>query len=153
MRCRECYSEHSRITPLKGAQDCLVNHRQYICSTCGRMICIDLKGEKRARCFMPFSSKEIALIYLKCAEIITEKPCGIYELIYKRGDKRYRIFQSEDELNIFLKSNGDVKCENTKPIYINEEINKVEKEQVRYIKEDEIKKYLLERKEMGINDK
>jgi hypothetical protein len=153
MRCRECYSENSRITPLKGAQDCLANHRQYICSTCGRIICIDVKGEKRARCFMPFSSKDIALLYLKCAEILTDKPCGIYELIYKRGDKRYRIFQSEDELKSFLRNNGDVKCENTKPIYINEKVNKIENNQIKYLTEEEIKAYLLERKELGISDK
>ena len=33
MRCKECYSEFPRITPLKGAEDCLKRHRQYVCST------------------------------------------------------------------------------------------------------------------------
>ncbi|MGC8770678.1 MAG: hypothetical protein ACP5Q5_05455 [Brevinematia bacterium] len=86
MRCKECYSELPRVTPLKGAEDCLKRHRQYVCSTCGRIICIDLAGEKRARCFMPFGALETAILYLKAAEILTQGLCGIYELIYKRGD-------------------------------------------------------------------
>ncbi len=39
--CKECYSEENRITPLLNPQDCLENHEQYICGTCGRCICID----------------------------------------------------------------------------------------------------------------
>lgn len=38
MRCPECYSEDPRITPLRGVENCLLNHRQYTCSTCGRHI-------------------------------------------------------------------------------------------------------------------
>jgi hypothetical protein len=69
MKCKECYSENSRITPLNGAEECLTKHRQYICSKCGRIVCIDLDGERKARCFFPFKTKDIALLYLKCAEI------------------------------------------------------------------------------------
>jgi hypothetical protein len=83
--CPECYSDNPRITPLNGAKKCLENHRQYICSTCGRIVCIDLGGERKARCFFPFKTKETAILYLKCAEIITNSCCGIYELIYKGG--------------------------------------------------------------------
>jgi hypothetical protein len=101
---------------------------------------------------MPFSSEDIALLYLKCAEILTEKPCGIYELIYKRGDKRYRIFQSKDELRAFLRKNGDVKCESDRPVYINEKVKKVNDDQIKYLSQEEIKKYLLERAKMGIVD-
>lgn len=39
--CVECYVIEKRITPLKNAQDCLKNHTQYICGTCGRCICIE----------------------------------------------------------------------------------------------------------------
>jgi hypothetical protein len=52
--------------------------------------------------FFPFKTKEMAILYLKCAEIITNSNCEIYEVIYKRGDKRYKIFETEDELNNFL---------------------------------------------------
>jgi hypothetical protein len=152
MKCEECYSEDPRITPLMGAKECLENHKQYICSKCGRIVCIDVKGEKRARCFMPFKSKAVALLYLKCAEIISEKLCGIYELIYKRGDRRYRIFETETELNEFLKRNKDVKCENKNPVHINKKYNKTSKDQVRFLKKEEVEKYLKERKESGIKD-
>lgn len=41
----------------------------------GVVFVIDVKGEKRARCFMPFSSLEIAKLYLKCAEILSKGLC------------------------------------------------------------------------------
>lgn len=127
--CKECYSENPRITPLNGARECLENHKQYICSKCGRIVCIDLGGERKARCFFPFKTKEIALLYLKCAEIITNSRCGIYEL------------------NKFLEKHKDIKCENKTPVYINEKFAKISPEQVRYLTKDEVEKYLLERKE------
>jgi len=146
MRCKECYSEHSRITPIKGADDCLRRHRQYICSACGRAVCIDLAGEKRARCFMPFGSFEIAMLYLKPAEILNQGLCGIYELIYKRGDKRYRIFRNTAELNKYLKSNPDVKCEKENPVYISNIYNPINESQIKYLNESEIKIYSGEMK-------
>ncbi len=102
MRCEECYSKHPRITPINGVKSCLTKHRQYECSKCGRLVCIDLKGQKRARCFYPFNSLETAMLYLKVAEIINQGVCGIYELIYKRGDIRYKIFRTHTlNLNYF----------------------------------------------------
>ncbi|HOM05986.1 MAG TPA: hypothetical protein PLU67_10910 [Candidatus Kapabacteria bacterium] len=146
MRCKECYSELPRATPLKDAADCLKRHRQYVCSTCGRIVCIDLAGERRARCFMPFGSLEIAMLYLKAAEILTQGLCGIYELIYKRGDKRYRIFRNIEELNKFLKSNPEVKCEKKEPVYISEKYFPINDSQIKYLNESEIKTYLNEMK-------
>jgi hypothetical protein len=152
MQCKECYSENPRITPLNGAKNCLENHRQYICSKCGRIICIDLGGERKARCFFPFSTKEMAILYLKCAVIITKSCCGIYELTYKRCDKRYKIFESENELNKFLEKNKDIKCENKTPVYQNKKITEISSEQIKYLTKDEINKYLSERKELGIKN-
>ena len=40
-RCIECYSVDNRITPLLKPLECLENHTQYICGTCGRCICIE----------------------------------------------------------------------------------------------------------------
>jgi len=34
------YSDNNRITPLLNPMECLENHIQYICGTCGRCICI-----------------------------------------------------------------------------------------------------------------
>ena len=39
--CEECYVDESRATPLLNPRDCLENHTQYICGTCGRCICIE----------------------------------------------------------------------------------------------------------------
>ena len=64
MKYKECYSDNPRITPLKGAEDCLRNHLQYICSTCGRVICMGPKGARKARCLIPFGSPEQAKLYL-----------------------------------------------------------------------------------------
>jgi hypothetical protein len=41
---------------------------------------------------MPFGSLELAKLYIKAAEIMNDGVCGIYELIYRRGEKRYRVF-------------------------------------------------------------
>lgn len=150
MRCRECYSENPRITPLKGAEDCLKHHRQYVCSTCGRIICIDLAGEKRARCLMPFGSPDIALLYLKPAEIITGGVCGIYELIYRRGDKRYRIFRNRNELQAFLKGHTEITCQSDRPVYLSEQYVPVKEEQIRYLYGEEVGRYLEERLQRGI---
>jgi hypothetical protein len=153
MSCQECYSEHPRITPLKGAQDCLTNHLQYICSTCGRVICIGPKGAKKARCLMPFGSLEQARLYLKAAETMLEDVCGIYELIYKRGDKRYRVFKNSDDLKAFLKRTPTVKCENYEPVHISSIYHPVSPDQIRHLTREEVQQYLSERKIHNIVDK
>ena len=45
--CIECYSDNNRITPLLNPPDCLKNHTQYICGTCGRCICIENDPKRR----------------------------------------------------------------------------------------------------------
>ena len=45
--CKECYSDNNRITPLLNPIECLENHTQYICGTCGRCICIECDKKKR----------------------------------------------------------------------------------------------------------
>lgn len=150
MKCKECYSDNPRITPLKGAEECLRKHLQYICSTCGRVICIGLKGAKKARCLMPFGSLELAKLYIKAAEIMNDDVCGIYELIYRRGEKRYRVFTSTDELKKQLKSNKNIRCEKFEPVYISKRHVPVSDNQIRYLTNHEVQKYLDERKKMGI---
>lgn len=153
MKCVECYSENPRITPLMNARDCLENHLQYICSTCGRVICIGPKGAKKARCLMPFGSLEIAKLYLKAAEIMNEGLCGIYEITYSRGENRYRIFKHADELKSFLKRTPTVKCKRFEPVYISERVVPVTEDQVRRLSQEEVEKYLQERSLWGIKDK
>ena len=59
--CKECYVDNSRITPLLNPFDCLENHTQYICGTCGRCICIEHDQNRGLqRWNFPFKSLEIA---------------------------------------------------------------------------------------------
>ncbi|GHT47588.1 hypothetical protein FACS189440_08520 [Bacteroidia bacterium] len=104
MKCEECYSEDSRITPLMGAKECLENHKQYICGTCGRCICLE-KDPKRnlQRWNFPFKSLEIAKLYLRSAEATIKNVCRIYEIISKNGRISYKIFSTNDELVNYLK--------------------------------------------------
>ena len=69
--CKECYSDNLRITPLIKSRECLENHIQYICSTCGRCICIN-QDEKM------YAASVLKLPYLYYAqEKINE---GLYQL-------------------------------------------------------------------------
>lgn len=85
-------------------------------------------------------------MYLKPAEILNQVLCGIYELVYKREEKRYRIFRNTEDLNKFLKSNPAVKCEKKEPIYISEKYSPIDDSQIKYLNESEINTYLDEMK-------
>jgi hypothetical protein len=141
--CRECYSEHNRITPLLGARDCLENHMQYICGTCGRCICID-KDEKRGvqRWNFPFRTAEIAKLYLRTADYSEKKCCGIYEILAKGGRKSYKIFPSTNELELYLSKNKDKCCANRTPIYQCDEYIDFPNTQVKMLINQEVESYL-----------
>ena len=67
--CIECYADKNRITPLLNPMDCLENHTQYICGTCGRCICIEHDPRRGLqRWNFPFKSLEIAKLYLRTAD-------------------------------------------------------------------------------------
>ena len=91
--CIECYSDNNRITPLLNPLDCLKNHTQYICGTCGRCICIE-NDPKRGlqRWNFPFKSLDIAKLYLRTADYTMKKSCGIYEIKSEKGRASYKIF-------------------------------------------------------------
>ena len=66
--CMECYVDENRITPLLNPLDCLENHTQYICGTCGRCICIEhdpKRGLQRWLSYKIFADSEDLLLYLK----------------------------------------------------------------------------------------
>lgn len=90
--CVECYVDEKRITPLLNPIECLQNHMQYICGTCGRCICIE-KEPKRGlqRWNFPFKSLEIAKMYLRTADYSMKKSCGIYEIESENGRRSYKI--------------------------------------------------------------
>ena len=76
-RCKECYADNNRATPLLNPEECLRHHRQYVCSSCGRCICADVDAKERFRAKFPFKSLDVAILYLRAAEVVWQKPCEI----------------------------------------------------------------------------
>lgn len=119
--CLECYADDNRITPLLNPAECLENHTQYICGTCGRCICIERDSKRGLRRWnFPFKSLEIAKLYLRTADYTMKKCCGIYELKSISGRSLYKIFATSDDLEIYLQKSKDKICESMKPIFISE---------------------------------
>ena len=144
--CKEYYVNESRITPLLNPIDCLENHTQYICGTCGRCICIDHDPVRDLqRWNFPFKSLEIAKLYLRTADYTMKKPCGIYEIKSENGRLSYKIFEGEESLKTYLKRNKGKICEKMKPIFMVEEYQEYENTQVRKLTSEEVKKYMSER--------
>ena len=139
--CEECYSEKNRITPLLNPLECLENHTQYICGTCGRCICIEhdpVRGLQRWN--FPFKSLEIAKLYLRTADYTTKKSCGIYEIENSKDRKSYKIFAANEDLELFLKKNKDKKCRQMSPVFSVEKYEEYPQTQVRKLTSAEIKK-------------
>lgn len=143
--CVECYCAESRKTPLLNPLECLSNHTQYICGTCGRCICIE-KDPNRGlqRWNFPFKTVEIAKLYLRTADYSTKKACGIYEIENSKGRVSYKIFPDNDELSAYLKKNKDKKCELMKPVFTIGEYKEYPHTQVRMLKANEIERYMSE---------
>ena len=116
--CPECYAIDSRITPLLTPKECLLHHRQYICSTCGRCICADVDDKGKFRALFPFKTLAIATLYLRAAEVIWEQACGIYEIEDNRGRKQYKIFPSLSELKSYLQKNKQKRSLLSKPLLV-----------------------------------
>lgn len=144
--CEECYSNQNRITPLLNPDECLRNHTQYICGTCGRCICID-KDEKRGlqRWNFPFKSLETAKLYLRTADYTMKKACGIYEMKNSKGRIYFKIFADSDALNSYLNKNMDKFCEKKIPIFSVQNYREYSDTQVRKLNAQEIDEYMLKR--------
>ncbi len=144
--CEECYTPQRRATPLLKPTDCLKNHTQYICGTCGRCICIEHDPKNGLqRWNFPFKSSEIAKLYLRAADHTMKKPCGIYEIKAANGRVSYKIFASTADMQSFLQKNKDKKRGSTAPVFIMEEYVEYPHTQVRKLTADEIVKYMAER--------
>lgn len=144
--CEECYVDEKRITPLRNPLDCLKNHTQYICGTCGRCICIE-RDPKRGlqRWNFPFQSLSIAKLYLRSADYTMKKACGIYEIKNNKGRISYKIFADKHDLQIYLDKNKDKTCSQMAPIFSVDEYKEFDHTQVRKLTSDEIIKYMSER--------
>lgn len=144
--CIECYSDNNRITPLLNPQDCLKNHTQYICGTCGRCICIENDPKRRLqRWNFPFKSLDIAKLYLRTADYTMKKSCGIYEIKSEKGRASYKIFPDNKDLELYLKNNKGKVCETMKAVFMVEKYKEYETTEVRKLNSDEIEKYMSER--------
>lgn len=144
--CKECYVDQNRITPLLNPIECLKNHVQYICGTCGRCICIDHDPVRDLqRWNFPFKSLEIAKLYLRTADYTMKKSCGIYEIKSENGRFSYKIFEDEESLKIYLKRNKGKTCETMKPVFIVDEYREYENTEVRKLTPDEVDRYISER--------
>lgn len=143
--CMECYVDENRITPLLNPLDCLENHTQYICGTCGRCICIEHDPKRGLqRWNFPFKSLEIAKLYLRTADYSTKKSCGIYELKSENGRLSYKIFADSEDLLLYLKKNKGKTCKDMKPVFMIEEYREYANTQIRKLTSDEIQKYMSE---------
>ena len=145
MICKECYSEHKRITPLLNPIKCLENHTQYICGLCGRCICIEETKHKLQRWNFPFKSIETAKLYLRVADFTMKKCCGIYEIKTSKDKTIYKILSGQEELYFFLKKNPNKICEKEYPIFSMNKYNEFSNTEIRKLTSTEAKKYLSER--------
>ncbi len=143
--CPECYSGKNRITPLLDCRNCLVNHTQYICGTCGRCICIEYDAQGLQRWKFPFSSPDIAKLYLRAAEVTMKRPCGIYELKNSRDRVIYKIFAGIEELMLYLKKHKDKVCEKMSPVCASDEYRVYSNSEMRRLTVEEADRYLADR--------
>lgn len=142
MKCVECYSDDNIKIPLLGDLDCLENHEQYICGSCGRCICIGEHPERKLRRWnFPFKTFEMAKLYLRSADYTTKKCCGIYEIISKSGRKSYKIFIDDKELEDYLKKNKDKKCTSNKALFRAKKYKEYPNTQVRKLTKQEAYEY------------
>ena len=144
--CKECYVDQSRVTPLLNPLECLENHTQYICGTCGRCICIEYDPNRGLqRWNFPFKSLEIAKLYLRTADYTEKRPCGIYELKSENGRISYKIFASNEDLKLYLKKNKGKTCEKMASVFSVEEYQEFPNTQVRKLTAEEVETYMKER--------
>lgn len=142
--CIECYVDDHKATPLLNPVHCLTHHTQYICGTCGRCICIEHDPKRGLqRWNFPFKTLEIAKMYLRTADYTMKKCCGIYEIISENGRVSYKIFTSDEELQLYLQKNKNKKCLNSKPVFINPEYREFKHTQIRKLSDIEIQHYLF----------
>ena len=136
--------ENLLLNPL----DCLTNHTQYICGTCGRCICIERDENRRLqRWNFPFKTLEIAKLYLRTADYTMKKACGIYALHDAKGRLFYKIFVDNEELQGYLKKHRHKTCKEMKPVFMVAEYQEFANTQVRKLTADEIQQYLSKRKQ------
>ncbi|MCR5289065.1 MAG: hypothetical protein K6E51_03640 [Treponema sp.] len=131
--CPECYSEYSRISPLYNAEYCLKNHKQYICRTCGRVICIDENTEVSIHA--KFTSENVARYLLRGAESYYKEECAVF----KHNDNGKFYFYIRPIYGTLSKK---------RPAhFIPESYRQPVKKQTGYLSKEQCEQYLLEQNE------
>lgn len=142
--CVECYSEESRITPLLHGEDCLTNHLQYVCGTCGRCICYQADPKRHLmRWQFPFSTLEKAILYLRTADYFHKKACGIYQLTADNGRNSYKIFSAPKDFDVYLQKNPK-KSGTSEPVFQMPAYIEYPDTRIARLTADEIAQYLAE---------
>lgn len=142
MECIECYSEDNTKRPRLGDIECLKNHEQYICGTCSRYICINNHPKRKLRRWkFPFKTFAVAKLYLRTADYINKKCCGVYEIVSKTGRKSYKIFVDDKEMNNYLKKNNDKKCTSNKALFRKDKYMEYPNTEIRKLTEEEAINY------------
>lgn len=144
--CPECYSEFSRITPILEPEKCLENHPQYVCQTCGRIICAH-RGK------FPFKSLEIARLYLRPIEAQKGKQCSVYELQAhyakmtkdRKTRKVFKIFSDRQELEAYIKKSPNKIAVSKRPRFTADSYIPCSEDQLRNLGSAEIERYLSEK--------
>lgn len=154
--CPECYARaaDSRATPLLHPQDCLKNHTQYICGTCGRCICIECEKTRGVwRWSFPFRSAEVARLYLRAADFTMKTGCGVYEIADRSGRLSCKIFADEAALHRYLLQNRDKRCEAMAPVFTAGPYTEYPRTEIRRLTAEEAARYLAERDARRGNEK
>lgn len=140
--CNECYVDNNRITPIVNPHDCLKNHEQYVCGSCGRCICI-ARAPKTGlqRWHFPFKTLEIAKCYLRTADFTMKKSCFIYEIEDVKGRMSYKIFSDRETLQLFLKKNSK-SCRNVLHPFFMKEYREFPDTKIKKLTSFEIDKYM-----------
>lgn len=148
--CRECGAENARGTPVLGARECLENHTQYVCGSCGRCICVEKEPRRGLqRWNFPFRSLAAAKLYLRAADVSTRHRCGIYELCDGKGRVFYKIFEDVDALRVYLAKNKGKQCVAEQPIFQADAYAPFEEGRVRWLAREEVERYLEEQRAAG----
>ena len=143
--CPECYSDRPRITPLINVAQCLKEHKQYICGTCGRAICVDKGINGKYRVMLPFKTLRIAKYYLRAAEIVNNSTCEIYEFVDNEQRKFYMIFKDQKALNEYLAKNDRFTLSQRDPLLKSPLFRQFHPHQCRRMSENEINTYIGQR--------
>lgn len=93
---------------------------------------------------------DMAMLYLRSAEVIKGSACGIYEIEDSKTKKTaYIIFTGQKDLSGFLGKNPGRFCKRSEPDYRSSKFTTPKKDQVRKLTEPEIYQYLAEQKRMN----